>query len=94
MWDGSRSTQNRLSYQLIRQRVNGSNNQQISVYAGAKEDDYLVEEELKAVIVKETKKGEKEWEEALVLLNGLNEQIIKGLMIMQVPKRMTTVPSG
>ncbi len=42
---------------------NGSNNQQINVYAGAKEDDYLVDEELNAVIVEESKKGEKEREE-------------------------------
>jgi hypothetical protein len=49
-----------------------------------------VDDELNTVIVEETKKGEKEREEALVLLNGLNEQIIKGLMIMQVPKRVTS----
>ncbi len=43
--------------------INGSNNQRINVYAGAKEDDYLVDEELNAVIVEESKKGEKEREE-------------------------------
>jgi hypothetical protein len=31
--------------------------------AGAKEDDYLVDEELNAVIVEESRKGEKEREE-------------------------------
>jgi hypothetical protein len=51
---------------------------------------YLVDDELNTVIVEETKKGEKEREEALVLLNGLNEQIIKSLTFMQVPKRMVT----
>jgi len=45
------------------------------------------------VIVEERKKGEKEREEALVLLNGLNEQIIKGLMVMRVPTR-TMVPGS
>ncbi len=30
---------------------------------GAKEDDYLVDEELKALIVEESKKGEKDLEE-------------------------------
>jgi hypothetical protein len=43
---------------------NRSNDQRINVYAGAKEDDYLVDEELHAVIVEESKKGEKEQEEA------------------------------
>jgi hypothetical protein len=52
------------------------NNQGIYLHAGAKEDDYLhvvddelkavivkEDDELKAVIVKESKKGEKDWEE-------------------------------
>jgi hypothetical protein len=54
-----------------------------------------VDDELKAVIVKESKKGEKDWEEEeqAEQIKGFKNQLINCLMVMQVPAR-TTVPGG
>ncbi len=70
------------------------NRQGINDYAGAKEDDYLVDEELHAVIVEESKKGEKdrEEEEQAKRIKGFAYQLMNSLTVMQVSKR--TMVSG
>jgi hypothetical protein len=54
-----------------------------------------MDDELKAVIVEESKKGVKDWEEEeqAEQIKGFAYQPIKGLTVMQVPAR-TTVPGG
>jgi hypothetical protein len=54
-----------------------------------------VVEELNGVIVEESKKGEKDWEEEeqAERIKGFAYQLISGLRVMQVPAR-TMVPGG